>query len=124
MLKLKTKGGQRLVALLEYLQGARPRSASRQVFLELAAPFRPLQKSPAITHIVKTLLGKVGIERHRSGAHLLRHTLATHLVNHGASFFNVADLLGHHSLRTTGIYAKLDLKRLSRVALPWPGGAQ
>jgi site-specific recombinase XerC len=40
------------------------------------------------------------------------------------SFKEVADVLGHQSLQTTGIYAKLDLASLASVALPWPGGAQ
>jgi site-specific recombinase XerC len=30
-------------------------------------------------------------------------------------------LLGHQSIDTTMIYAKVDLNSLSRVALPWPG---
>jgi site-specific recombinase XerD len=46
------------------------------------------------------------------------------LVQKGASFKAVADLLGHRSLQTTGIYAKLDLAALTGVALPWTGGAQ
>jgi site-specific recombinase XerD len=56
-------------------------------------------------------------------AHSLRHTVATNMVNHGASFKEVADLLGHRWLCTTLIYAKLDMKALAQVALPWPGGA-
>jgi integrase len=36
----------------------------------------------------------------------------------------VADLLGHRSLQTTAIYAKLDLDALAGVALPWIGGVQ
>jgi site-specific recombinase XerD len=46
------------------------------------------------------------------------------MVNRGASFKEVADVLGHQSLQTTAIYAKLDLEALAAVALPWPGGAQ
>jgi site-specific recombinase XerD len=46
------------------------------------------------------------------------------MVNRGASFKEVADVLGRQSLQTTGIYAKLDLAALSGTALPWPGGAQ
>lgn len=41
----------------------------------------------------------------------------------GASFKSIADALGHHSLDTTTIYAKLDLPTLSSIAMPWPGGA-
>jgi site-specific recombinase XerD len=45
------------------------------------------------------------------------------MVQRGVSFKTVADLLGHQSLQTTAIYAKLDLPALAAVALPWPGGA-
>ena len=45
------------------------------------------------------------------------------MVNHGASFKDVADVLGHQSIQTTGIYAKLALATLAAVALPWGGGA-
>jgi len=55
-------------------------------------------------------------------AHSLRHTVATNMVNQGASFKDVSDLLGHRRISTTLIYAKLDMKALTQVALPWPGG--
>jgi hypothetical protein len=35
----------------------------------------------------------------------------------------LADVLGHQSLQTTGIYAKLDVETLAAVALPWGGDA-
>ena len=37
-------------------------------------------------------------------------------------FKDVADVLGHQSIETTGIYAKLELRTLAAVALPWGGG--
>jgi site-specific recombinase XerD len=52
---------------------------------------------------------------------VFRHTAASQMVNQGASFKDVAAVLGHRSLQTTGIYAKLDLATLSDVALPWMG---
>jgi integrase/recombinase XerD len=72
----------------------------------------------AITKYFFKRAGVVG-----GSAHGLRHTVATNMVNHGASFKEVADLLGHRWLCTTFIYAKLDMKALAQVALPWPGGA-
>ena len=57
----------------------------------------------------------------RLGAYTFRHTAASQMVNRGASFKEVADVLGHRSLQTTGIYAKLDLDALVAVALPWMG---
>jgi site-specific recombinase XerD len=50
------------------------------------------------------------------GLHSLRHTAATAMVNGGASFKDVSDVLGHKSITTTLIYAKLDLKSLMQVA--------
>lgn len=58
------------------------------------------------------------------GLHSLRHTAATTMINRGASFKDVADILGHKSITTTLIYAKLDLNALMQVALPWPGGVR
>jgi integrase/recombinase XerD len=54
--------------------------------------------------------------------HVLRHSLATQMVVGGGTFKEIADVLGHQSLATTEIYAKLDLGSLSQVAMPWPGG--
>src|SRR5262249_10145802 len=111
-------------AILDYLQNGRPQTDSRNIFLEHTAPFHPLKTSSAITKAIKRLLKKTGIERRSAGAHLFRHTAASRMVCRGASFKEVADVLGHQSLQTTSIYAKLDLAALSQVALPWPGGAQ
>jgi integrase/recombinase XerD len=55
---------------------------------------------------------------------MLRHTAASRLVNSGATFREVADLLDHQNLLTTAIYAKLDLATLARVSMPWVGGMQ
>ncbi len=74
--------------------------------------------------LVNRLLRQAGIGAPYSGAYVLRHTLATTMVRSGASFKEVADILGHSSLTTTGIYAKLDLPALAKVALPGPGGTQ
>lgn len=73
----------------------------------------------AITKYFFKRAGVVG-----ASAHGLRHTVATNMVNHGASFKEVADLLGHRWLCTTFLYAKLDMKALAQVPLPWPGGAR
>ena len=73
-----------------------------------------------IKAISKYLFKRAGVVG--GSAHSLRHTVATSMVNHGASFKDVSDLLGHRRLSTTLIYAKLDMKALAQVALPWPGG--
>jgi site-specific recombinase XerD len=111
-------------AILSYIQNGRPQTADREVFLTVMPPFRPLKSISVISMTVKRLMVYAGIKGRPGGAHLLRHSAATQMVNRGASFKEVADVLGHQQLQTTGIYAKLDLAALEQVALPWPGGAQ
>jgi site-specific recombinase XerD len=46
------------------------------------------------------------------------------MANNGTTFKAIADVLGHGSLASTEIYAKLNLGSLSQVVMPWPGGAK
>jgi site-specific recombinase XerD len=112
------------VALAVYLRQARPESIHREVFLRWRPPFRPLCRSVSICTLVQKLLKRAGISVHRPGAHTFRHSLATGMAIHGVPFKAIADVLGHGSLASTEIYAKLDLGSLSQVAMPWPGGAK
>jgi site-specific recombinase XerD len=111
-------------ALVAYLQGGRPQSDRRHVFLQCRPPFQPLTRR-AVWWVVRQAFQRASLPpRPRTGSHLFRHTAASQMLNHGASFKDIADVLGHRSLQTTGIYAKLELDALAAVALPWLGGAQ
>jgi integrase/recombinase XerD len=111
-------------ALVAYIQQARPSTLSREIFVRWRAPFCALSATFAISRLVRKALKRAGVKVYRPGAQVLRHTLATQMVCRGATFKQVADVLGHRCLSSTGVYAKLDLACLSRVAMPWPGGAQ
>jgi integrase len=109
-------------ALVAYLRGGRPASAHREVFLSVHPPFAPFTGPTCIGGLVRRACRRAGFPVElQVGAHALRHGAATQMVCQGASFKAVADVLGHQSLQTTGIYAKLDLAALAQVALPWPG---
>ena len=111
-------------SLAAYLTKGRPASSERLVLLSHHPPYQPLRSTGVLSSFVNSLLKQAGILAPCSGTHVLRHTLATGMVRHGATFKDVADILGHRSFTTTGIYAKLDLPTLAKVALPWPGEAQ
>jgi integrase len=111
-------------ALAKYLREGRPKSSSQFVFLRHIPPHRPFATSGAVSSIAKHAFIRAGIRFPRMGAHLFRHTAATQMICRGASFKEIADILGHKSIETTGIYAKLDMTSLASVVLPWPGGVK
>lgn len=105
-------------AIAHYLRVGRPPCAHRQVFL-FCQTARPMS-AQAVSAVVRRGLRRCGIEVRRAGAHLLRHTLATHLVQNGASLKEVADVLRHRELNSASVYAHVDLANLRSVAQPWP----
>ena len=105
---------------MAHLRAGRPHST--RVFEPLRPPFTAERIHNHVLNSLRYLFLLARITNH--GTHSLRHTSATLMVNKGASFKAVADVLGHKQVSTTLIYAKLDLKALRQVALPWPGGVK
>ncbi|MGA8146811.1 MAG: site-specific integrase [Gallionellaceae bacterium] len=108
-------------AIANYLKFERPQTANRAVFVRNIAPRDKPIGVDLVRHAIRQAYARAGLPYTR--AHLLRHTMASRLLEGGSSLKEVADVLRHRSLNTTLIYAKLDSRSLAAVALPWPGSA-
>lgn len=108
-------------AIAGYLQHGRPTSGSREVFLQARAPFEPIAAG-TVSSTVRRACRRAGVAE--VGAHRLRHTAACEMVMAGVPLVEIAQVLRHHSLQSTAVYARVDLEQLRLVAAPWPGGAR
>lgn len=108
-------------AIAAYLEHERPKTRNRAVFVRHHTPRGEPVGPDLIRKAIRQAFAHAGLPYTRS--HLLRHTMANRLLEGGASLKEVADVLRHRSLNTTMIYAKLDSRSLTEVALPWPGSA-
>lgn len=107
-------------AIVAYLRRARVPTADRHLFVRHRIPVGEPLESQSVQATIRTAWKRAGVAVPSKGTHALRHTLATRLLRSGATLKEIADVLGHRSIDTTAVYAKLDLDRLAEVALPWP----
>lgn len=108
-------------AIASYLRRDREARPTRRVFLRTIAPRVPLTGPASVGHIVRRAMTKAGVERPKQiAAHLFRHTLASSMLQHGASLRDISEVLRHRTLVSTEVYAKIDLGGLAEVARPWP----
>ncbi len=123
----KTRRGRELplpamvgTAVAAYLRSGRPASSSRRAFLRIGVSEGEPVDASVVRVGLRAAYRRADMPRHYTGTHRLRHTAATRLIRGGAGVKEVADLLGHRSLDSTAVYAKVDLPRLRAVAMPWP----
>ena len=95
---------------------------SRQLFVSLKAPFRPMRTTRFIRNMLADAFERAGIAPPEGGVrtHLLRQSLAVSMLDLGQSLDEVGDVLRHRSRATTTIYARHGLGALRPLARPWP----
>ena len=106
-------------AIASYLRSERPTTVNRRVFVRHVAPADEPIRPDVVRNTVRQAYRRCGLPYTR--VHILRHTLASRLLETGGTLKEVADMLRHRELDTAMIYAKVDTRRLAAVAMPWPG---
>ena len=107
-------------AIIDYVRDGRPASDCAEVFLRHTAPIGPFSDQDHLHQILvkHARVAHVSLsEKRRHGMHSLRHTLATRLMEDGTPVEQIADILGHQSVESTGVYLKSSLGLLARCAL-------
>ena len=103
-----------LELLREYYRKVRPKG-------DWLFPGRNPQKHltrSSIHQALKKAVKKVGIKK-KVSMHALRHSFATHLLEHGTDIRFVQVLLGHASIRSTMRYTHVSNAALSQIESPW-----
>jgi integrase/recombinase XerD len=106
-------------ALQDYLTHGRPQilknhvDKDKETAIFLSRTGKPLARDSA-WHIVKKYARRARI-RKKISPHTLRHTFATHLLEHGADLRSVQEMLGHQNIVTTQRYTHLDRKWLQKI---------
>jgi len=108
-------GRQAVAAIQRYLAAGRPALVNRKspanLFLSRrGTPFAAV----SLWLRIKQRVRRSGVERNIT-PHMLRHSFATHLLEHGADLRVIQELLGHASINTTEIYTHVSGARLREV---------
>jgi integrase/recombinase XerD len=108
-------GRKAVAALNEFLAAGRPRlvtpKSPANVFLtRRGTPFAAV----TLWLRIKNRVRRSGVERNIT-PHMLRHSFATHLLEHGADLRVIQELLGHANIGTTEIYTHVAGHRLRDI---------
>lgn len=108
--------GERAVAWIEkYLVELRPKWAPDPdhgaLFLTW---FGTRLSDEQVSKLVRDALNRADVKQ-KGAAHILRHSMATALLDNGADIRHVQEMLGHESIQSTQIYTKVSVEKLKKV---------
>ena len=105
-------------AIIDYMKHGRPKCDSKTVFVSHVYPFRNL--TPASINLVAKYMRLAGIKTPQNkniGMHTLRHSLASEMLAQNISIEDIAGVLGHADINSTGIYLRIDIPKLRQCGL-------
>ncbi|WP_304433336.1 site-specific integrase, partial [Acutalibacter muris] len=106
-----------IAAIAAYLKNGRPQVKSPYIFLQHKAPYRQMQ---GLYDVMGRALASAGISLGRDkskGLHVLRHSLASNLLEQGVPLSTISEILGQRDYRSTDIYLHTDIVGLRKCAL-------
>lgn len=114
--RLAPLGSYAMRALKKWLQARElsPREPSGRDAPVFVNRFGTRLTTRSVARMLEKYLKITGLDI-RTTPHSLRHSFATHLLDHGADIRSVQELLGHKSLTTTQIYTHVSTEHLKRV---------
>jgi integrase/recombinase XerC len=102
-----------LTAIKDYNQLKRKEFEKTEEYLLVTEKGKKLYPKYAYLLVNEYLKGAGTLEK--KSPHVLRHTFATHLMNHGADLNAVKELLGHSSLAATQVYTHNTIEKLKNI---------
>lgn len=114
--RLTPVGGGAREALQSYMDHARPELVKPRTTSHIFLSRNGTRLTTVrVWQIVKERAAMAGLDPAKVHPHLLRHSFATHLLNHGADLRVIQEMLGHADIATTQIYTHVDQQRLKEV---------
>ncbi|WP_282133012.1 site-specific integrase [Cellulophaga baltica] len=109
-------------AIIDYLKYGRPKCNSLYVFIQSRPPFEDKMTSKSFTQVVRGSIANSGLNttNRKSGAHVLRHSLASRILEKNKPIYVLKEVLGHHDLNSTKFYIRIDTKSLETCTLDVP----
>ena len=104
-------------AIIDYLKNARPISEASEIFLRVVPPYISL-KNPdnvLIRYMREANIPYTRLTHH--GLHILRHSLATHMLDQDIDITTIQGVLGHLNIETTKKYIGINVRQLKECTL-------